>query len=400
MEKILGYTVPKRLYLITEFYDGAQNTTGYLLGKLYRFLDHQEDLDVTLVTKEDPDITCQPNAIYIKGPKINKKSLINRAYYELLISLKFFANSANKVKSTDIVFTGTTPILLLIPISILKKLIGFKWVLLVHDVFPENLVPAKILTKDNLVYKLLKTVFDSIYASADSIIVIGADMKQLVREKAKSNNIFVVPNWINETDITVEPKSENIILRELNWDNDKVTFQFFGNIGRVQGISNIFKAIQLMKNSDRAQFLFMGEGAYVEDLKKLINDSNNKNIIYYGAIPQQKKSMGLNACDISIVTLSEGMLGLGVPSKAYYSMAANKPIFAIMDKRSETYQMVEQNNIGWVVEPYNIGEVAKKLDEATAAVKTQKINSPREVLVSKYSEKIAMGKIMQIIKSL
>lgn len=392
--------MPKRLYLITEFYDGAQNTTGYLLGKLYRFLDHQEDLDVTLITKEDPDITCQPNAIYIKGPKINKKSLINRAYYELLISLKFFANSANKVKSTDIVFTGTTPILLLIPISILKKLIGFKWVLLVHDVFPENLVPAKILTKDNLVYKLLKTVFDSIYASADSIIVIGADMKQLVREKAKSNNIFVVPNWIDETDITVEPKSENIILRELNWDNDKVTFQFFGNIGRVQGISNIFKAIELMKNSDRAQFLFMGEGAYTDELKKLIDNSNNKNIIYYGAVPQQKKSMGLNACDISIVTLAEGMLGLGVPSKTYYSMAANKPIFVIMDKRSETYQMVEQNNIGWVVEPYNIGEVAKKLDEAVATVETQKINSPREVLVNKYSEKIAMGKIMQIIKSL
>lgn len=400
MEKILGYPVSKRLYLITEFYDGAQNTTGYLLGKLYRFLDQQEDLDVTLITKKDPTITFQPNAIYIKGPKINKKSLINRAYYELLISLKFFANSATKLKSTDIVFTGTTPILLLIPISILKKLIGFKWVLLVHDVFPENLVPAKILTKDNLVYKLLKIFFDSIYASTDSIIVIGKDMKQLVREKSKSNNIFVVPNWIDETDIGVEPKSENIILRELNWDNDKVTFQFFGNIGRVQGISNIFKAIELMKNSDRAQFLFMGEGAYVEELKKLIDNSNNKNIIYYGAVPQQKKSMGLNACDISIVTLAEGMLGLGVPSKAYYSMAANKPIFAIMDKRSETYQMVEQNNIGWVVEPYNIGEVAKKLDEAIAAVETQKINSPREVLVNKYSEKIAMGKIMQIIKSL
>ncbi|WP_296404585.1 glycosyltransferase family 4 protein [Psychrobacter sp.] len=388
----------RKLFLITEFYDSAQNTTGYLLGKLYKCFDNQEDLDVTLITKKDPDIANQPDAIYVKGLKINKKRLINRAYYELLIGLKFFVNSANKVKSKDIVFTGTTPILLLIPISVLKKLIGFRWILLVHDVFPENLVPAKVLTMDNLVYKLLKKVFDGIYASADSIIVIGVDMKQLIHKKTKSKNIFVVPNWIDEADISVESKSDNAILRELNWNNGKVTFQFFGNIGRVQGISNLIKAIELMSNSDRAQFLFIGDGAYSDELKQLI--AGYENIIYYGAVPQIDKSIGLNACDISIVTLAEGMLGLGVPSKAYYSMAANKPIFAIMDKRSETYQMVQQNNIGWVVEPYNIEEVAKKLDEAVETIHTKVLNSPRKTLINKYSEKIAMGKILDVIKLL
>jgi glycosyltransferase involved in cell wall biosynthesis len=399
LEEILGYIVPRRLFLITESYDEAQNTTGYLLGKLYKFLDHQDDFEVTLITKKDPDIAYQPNAIYINGTKTNKKSLISRAFYELIMGFKFFIKSMNKVKGEDIVFTGTTPILLLVSICLLKRLIGFKWVLLVHDVFPENLVPAKVLKKNNFFYKLLKNIFDYIYASADSIIVIGIDMKELVHEKTNSDNIFVVPNWINENDITVQPKSENAILKELNWDNNKVTFQFFGNIGRVQGISNLFKAIALMKNHDKAQFLFLGDGAYLDNLKKLIDSSNNKNIIYYGSVPQQEKSTGLNACDISIVTLAEGMLGLGVPSKSYYSMAANKPIFAIMDKSSETYQMVEQNNIGWAVEPYDISEVARKLDEAVASIETKEINSPRQVLINKFSEKIAMSKILQIIKS-
>lgn len=391
----------KKLFLITEFYDGSQNTTGYLLGKLHKFLNNQQDLDVTLITKKDESIAFQPEAIYVSGPKVNKKNLFKRAYYELLITLKFFIRSSTKIEKDDIVFTGTTPILLLLPTFILKKLIGFKWVLLVHDVFPENLIPAKLLKKDSLAYKTLKYVFDHVYASADKVIVIGVDMKHLIHSKTKNNNIYIVPNWINENDITLGSKSDNKVLKDLGWENNnRTTFQFFGNIGRVQGISNLFKAIQQMNNLDKAQFIFIGDGAYSDELKQHINDSGKENIVYYGPIPQQHKSIGLNACDISIVTLADGMLGLGVPSKAYYSMAADKPIFAIMDKKSETYQMVEQNNIGWVVEPYNIGEVAKKLDEATAAVKTQKINSPREVLVSKYSEKIAMGKIMQIIKSL
>lgn len=390
----------RKLFLITEFYDGTQNTTGYLLGKLHKFLNKQKDLNVTLITKKDESIAFQPEAIYVNGPKVNKKNLFERAYYELLITLKFFIRSSTKIKKNDIVFTGTTPILLLLPTFILKKLIGFKWVLLVHDVFPENLIPAKVLKKDSLAYKALKYVFDHVYASADKVIVIGVDMKQLIHSKTKNNNIYIVPNWIDEDDITLESKSDNKILNELGWEsNDRTTFQFFGNIGRVQGISNLLQAIQQMNNLDKAQFIFIGDGAYSDELKQHINDSGNENIVYYGPIPQQYKSIGLNACDISIVTLAEGMLGLGVPSKAYYSMAADKPIFAIMDNNSETYQMVEQNNIGWVVEPYHINEVAAKLDEAVSSIHTKKINSPRQVLVDKYSEKIAMAKILNIINS-
>lgn len=390
----------KKIYLITEFYDGAQNTTGYLLGKLYKFLDTQEDLDVTLITKEDHSISYQPKAVYVTGPKINKKSLINRAYYELLIGFKFFKSSSIKIKKNDIVFTGTTPILLLLPIHILKRLIGFKWVLLVHDVFPENLIPAQILNKNSLIYKLLKSIFDHIYASADRIIVIGSDMKQLIHEKTGSDNIFVIPNWIDENDIHLQSKTDNDILKSLGWDNAKTTFQFFGNIGRVQGIANLLQAISLMKNKDKAQFIFIGDGAYADEFKASLKQNKENNIVYYGPIPQQEKSIGLNACDISIVTLAEGMLGLGVPSKAYYSMAANKPIFAIMDRRSEIYQMVEGNKIGWVVEPYNIQQVANKLDEAVESANAEQFNSPRQILIDKFSEKIAMRSILKVINSL
>lgn len=401
MEKVLGVVVTKKLFLITEFYDPSQNTTGYLFGKLYNFLNNQDDIDLTLVTKKDDRLPNQPKALYVKGIKFDKKSLVSRASYELFMGLSFFKNCAQYIKKDDIVFTGTTPILLLIIIHILKKTIDFKWVLLVHDVFPENLVAAKIIKQDNFGYKLLKRVFDNVYASADDIIVIGRDMKKLVYDKTKHNNIAVIPSWIDEKDITLQSKSDNFILTELGWKGDKkVVFQFFGNLGRVQGISNLMKAIQLMKRAKDAQFIFIGDGVYVDELKSLINESNNENIIYYGSVSQESKSVGLNACDISIVTLADGMLGLGVPSKAYYSMAADKLIFTIMDKNSETYQMVQENNIGWVVESNSIKEIAEMLDKAVHDIYIKEFNSPRKVLIDKFSSEVAMNKILDIIRTL
>lgn len=401
MEEVLGVVVTKKLFLITEFYDPSQNTTGYLFGKLYKFLNNQDDIDLRLVTKKDDRLPNQPKALYVKGIKFDKKSLVSRASYELFMGLSFFKNCAQYIKKDDIVFTGTTPILLLIIIHILKKIIDFKWVLLVHDVFPENLVAAKIIKQDNFGYKLLKRVFDNVYASADDIIVIGRDMKNLVYDKTKHNNIAVIPSWIDEKDITLQSKSDNSILTELGWKgNKKVVFQFFGNLGRVQGISNLMKAIQLMKRAKDAQFIFIGDGVYVDELKSLINESNNENIIYYGSVSQENKSVGLNACDISIVTLADGMLGLGVPSKAYYSMAADKLIFTIMDKNSETYQMVQENNIGWVVESNNIKEIAEMLDKAVHDIYIKEFNSPRKVLIDKFSSEVAMNKILDIVRTL
>ncbi|RJO19885.1 glycosyltransferase, partial [Acinetobacter baumannii] len=145
----------------------------------------------------------------------------------------------------------------------------------------------------------------------------------------QSNNITVVQNWIDSSDIGTEPKTNNRILQELNWlDSETTIFQFFGNIGRVQGVENILHAIQKMKYAHLAKFIFIGDGAYVARLKEQIQSLGSQNILYYGSLDQKEKTTGLNACDVALITLADGMLGLGVPSKSYFSMAADKPLLA------------------------------------------------------------------------
>lgn len=388
----------KKVYLITEYYHQNQNTTGYLLGKLYETFNEQSDIDLTLIAKKDPNCPEYSNAHYINAKEPDKRSLIKRFLYELVISIKFLIKTLRVVEKGSIVFTGTTPIFLLFVLYFVKKFLNFKWVLLVHDVFPENLVPAKILKEKNFIYKTAKWLFDKIYASADEVIVIGRDMKELIFQKTNKDNITIVQNWIDPLDVGIELKQNNQILEELNWNKDDTTvFQFFGNIGRMQGVGIILNAIKKMENLHLAKFIFIGNGAYVSELKDQIQAIGSESVCYYGSLNQQEKTKGLNACDIALVTLAEGMLGLGVPSKSYFSMAANKPIIAIMDQESEVADMVRTHKIGWVASPDDENNLAYILDQIVLSRHELELNSSRAILEQYYSEQVAMDKILKII---
>ena len=392
----------KNVIIITDFYHSQQNTTGYMLEKVYKSLENSDDFNAKLITRFEQGIPNFPNTIFIKAPKLDKKNLLKRVVYDSVVTFKFTSKILKNIKKQDIVFTTTTPVFLIVSVAFLRKIIGFKWILLVHDIFPENLVVTKTINEDSLFYRLLTQLFNHVYQSADNLIAIGSDMQHLMINKTKKSNVTIVQNWIDEADIKLESKKENKILNKLGWNNDThVIFQFFGNIGRVQGLDVLLESIKKVKNLDAAKFLFIGDGAYVEELKLQIEEINHPNVIYYGKVSPEEKSSGLSACDIAFVTLAEGMKGLGVPSKTYYSMAANKYIFAIMDNDTEVANMVNQHNIGWTCSSNDSDVIANKIDAVIKNWENLKFNvQPREILKKYYSESIAMEKILQIIKSI
>lgn len=387
----------KKIFLISEYILPTQNTTGYLFHKLHKNLKQQYGDNLKILVKEDPVYKIE-DAILVADVNLNKKKLIQRLFFEFVISLKFFIKILKHIGKGDVVFTGTTPIFLLPVIYIAKKIKKFKWVLLVHDVFPENLVVAKILKSNNFFYKILKFLFDKFYAEADKCIVIGKDMKDLIDGKVSISNSTIIQSWIDHHDIEVQEKNKNNILNTLGWQREQPIFYFFGNIGRVQGIKNIMQALEIIPAGQRPKVLFIGSGAYENELRNQIDCLNDKNIQYIGSLDPSKKSDGLNAGDIAIVTLAEGMYGLGVPSKAYYSMAADKPILAIMEEKTEIVEMIDQHSIGWNVSAGNPIALAQLFLDISQNFNTQNFDSSRKVLIENYSEQIAMKKIISLIE--
>lgn len=390
-----------KVFVLSEYTSETQNSTGYYWSKIIKGIDESGIETIAIYPLE------KGKKKNFEGSLINektfsawnykKKIIFFRAVWQGYLTLKFAIKALLLPGSGDIVFCGTNPIALLLILPLAKRLKKFKWIILVHDVYPDNLVAAGILKRKGLFFKFLSYIFSRAYSSADQLIVIGRDMKKVMKTKVMDHEkIVYISNWANAEELVPIPRKDVEILQGKGLEG-KTVFQFFGNIGRVQGIENILSAIHLTKN-ESAAFIFIGGGVLISKVKDFIDSNPEKKILYIGSIPLERKNIGLSACDVALVTLEKGMLGLGVPSKSYFTMAANKPILAVMEEEAEISQVVRKHGIGWTCEPGKPRELALLFDSiCEEGIDNIKV-SPRRVLEENFSERIAMASIIKLIK--
>ena len=80
------------------------------------------------------------------------------------------------------------------------------------------------------------------------------------------------------------------------------------------------------------------------------------------------KDQGSEVCgDISLVTLSEKMYGLAVPSKFYFSLAYRMPVLSLMSKESEVSCLLQENNFGWTFSLEEKNELVNFLENLSKA---------------------------------
>lgn len=279
-------------------------------------------------------------------PRLNKNKIYQRILRLLLLTLKMTWTVILKVKKGDNIFLTTNPTFLVIPISFLKKIKGYTVEILVHDIFPENLVPAGLIRKNGFKYRVLSKVYNASYQNIDRVIVLGEDMRQLMLNKInhKKSKIEIIPNW---ADSDIQQIKNMNISDYLGFDTtDKIVFGFAGNLGRLQGILELIDLFILAKNKNII-LVIIGDGALRSMIQEKIITEKLRNIYYLGPKPRNEQNLFLNACHIGVVTLICGMKGLGVPSKTYNLMAAGKPLFYIGDDGSEVDNYVNNYECGW-----------------------------------------------------
>lgn len=289
---------------------------------------------------------------------------------------------------------------MLLMVSLIKKIKKIEWILLVHDVYPEAIFAAGITKKKGVEYFAIEKIFSHCYRSADKLIAIGCDMKDIIITKkgVPEKRVKIIQNWASDENIKPIQREKNEINKELKIQDDDFVFVFFGNMGRLQGIPNLLASAREI-TIPAIKILFIGSGYFHEQIKNAAENSENKNIMFYGEISSDKKNIGLTAGDVAIVSLEKNMYGLGVPSKTYFSMLADKPILAVMDKGTEVESMIAKHNIGWNCPPGNPKELALLMEQIylTRNDWRNKIK-PRKILDEFYSEEIALNKIFAFFK--
>nr|WP_306287549.1 glycosyltransferase family 4 protein [Pseudoalteromonas sp. WY3] len=380
--------IRKRIFIATEYISLNHNSTAFYWAKIALYLNKHYELTVICPQNSYTESffhESKLNVCYINDLALDKNKLVSRVFGQLRYAWSFNRYILKLTTKNDIVFTGTNPIISMFFTALLKKAKAFKWMMLCHDIFPDNLIPAGIMT-NGIKYKVLKKVFSLLYKSPDTVIPIGRDMALKLQEKGVLNEkLHVISNWADHQNISLVPKVENPIIKELGWQNN-IVFCFFGNHGRVQGLSNLLRAIPIVK-SDNARFLFIGGGADEQTVIDFVALPENNNSFYFGELPLLENNIGLNCGDVALVPLSEGMYGLGVPSKAYFSMAADKPILLIADEGCELDLLIKEYNLGWFCKGGDTQKLASTIDEICKTWGTVgELIQPREVLIKNFCE--------------
>ena len=245
----------------------------------------------------------------------------------------------------------------MVPAVILRQFYKKPVTLWVQDIWPDT-VYAYGFKKTKISQFLLDVFVKYIYRNSSNFAITSKGFENKILSYAdNSKEILYAPNWADYL---------NINLQKISLSNSKkIQFTFAGNVGSVQNIDNIILAFGQLnyEYTNKVQLNIIGDGSYLEKIKKIVKVNNLKNIIFWGIKPRSEIYKYLEASDFLIVSLiNREIFSLTVPAKTQTYVAAGKPIIAIIN--GEAADLIKQNNLGLVCPPDDIEIIKATFIEA------------------------------------
>ena len=318
-----------RLWVLSEVFYPEETGTAYYITKIAEHLAETRDVAVLCVQPSYSRAGDRAPArekhkgveIYRCGAILpRRKTIAARLLKMTSITLSLALNALFRVSRGDSILVVTNPPTLPVIAALISLVLRVPYILVVHDVYPDIMAACGLTTTRSLMYKLMQRVSRFVLRRASGEVHPGR-------------------------------KEENALLGQLGLSG-KMVVLYAGNMGDPHGIDTLAAAARVLAEDEEVHFLFIGSGPKRRIIEELV-ESGVGNVTILAPRPRVEQEDFLNACDVSILSLVSGMLGLAVPSRTYNIMAAGKPVIALVPQASETANVVREEGIGWVVEPGN-----------------------------------------------
>ena len=335
----------------------------------------------------------------INGVKVHRVDIVAREQKKssrIKNYLSFWKNSKKWVRKTkekfDIVYSmSLSPVTILSAGNLYKKKHHVKHIVHCVDLWPESVLVTNAVKKNSLTYKILYAWSKKLYKQADEILIGSPTFKEYFEKvlKLPVDNIHYVaqPSLVEVNDGLRKPLGPGFHIL------------YCGNLGLIQEIELIPKAMKLVKNKN-VIFHVIGMGPKTDELKKLVNEYKLRGrIIYHGPLPAKKAAPYFKACDLSYVSLKdEGYVGKTIPNKIMMSMAFGKPILGVVGGDSK--ELIIESKCGLASEA-NPDAIAKCIDKF-ANMDEEKIkemgNNAKKYYFDHFSIKQTTLKISNLLK--
>lgn len=279
------------------------------------------------------------------------RNFVARAFRYGLNTVSIY-RAAKKTKSDVYLVSSTPPFLGIAGVFLAKKT---PVVYNLQDIFPDSLINAGKATENSFIVRVSRKIEKIFYKKQTHILTISRDFKRLILDRETAENkISIVYNWIDEKQIVDIPRESNILFDRYGISRDKFYVTHCGNIGHSQNLEMVIDiAKELSSVIPELSFVFIGDGAWKNNIEKYIKEVSTDNVILLPFQPYEDISHVMSLGDVSLVCSKANVSTSCFPSKTWSIMSAARPVLCSFDKDSELCEIINVADCGICVQPDN-----------------------------------------------
>lgn len=318
----------------------------------------------------------------------------------------FFVRTAlhllRHANSRELVLLTTAPPFLPLLGYLLSRVCKIRYVCLLYDLYPDIAIELDVIGRKHWIGKLWDHFNRLTWKQAAAIIVLSETMKDRIvaKQSGLEDKIVVIPNWVDADQIVPMRKQDNWFAHEHGLV-EPFTVMYSGNMGRCHDMDTLFNAIILLQHTP-IRFVFIGSGDKRKQFQQRAAELGLTNCLFLPYQPRENLPFSLTACDVSIVSISEGMEGLVAPSKLYSALASGRPIVSICPENSYLNDVFAHANCGVTVRNGDSQRLASYLHQLSQNPRlTRELGqSGREYCRQNYTSAKIAGDYLKLFQSL
>lgn len=390
------------LWIVSELYAPELTSTGYFITEIaerlaargvpVRAVCSQPTYAAHGTSAPRRELRGGVDVTRTRGPSLAKDRVAGKVANMLAFCAGEWRALWRDVGPGDVILAVTNPPLAPYVAARAARRRGARFVLLVHDMFPETLAVTGFIPSTSAVFRTLDAASRRLLGAADLVIAIGRDMQRRLLAKG-ARNVAMIPNWADLKEVVpVAPPPLG--------PGEPFIVQYAGNLGRTHDLGLLLDAAAATAGIARWDFIGSGAQRPAVDAGVTARGLHNVNVADYR--PRAERSASLGACHAAVVAFRAGMAGISVPSRMYNVMASARPVLAVCDPDSELAMVVTEHGVGWVVSPGDRDGLAAAVREAATAPDSCRAMGARAraVVERLYARDVVLDQYADAIQSL
>ncbi len=266
-----------------------------------------------------------------------------------------------RVSRPDVVVATSPQLLCAAAGWFLARTLRTPFVFEVRDLWPESILAVEALQESALI-RAMKRLARFLYRHCDRIVTVGEGYRRGIHNRygIPEQTIDVVRNGI-DTSLFVPGPRDNEIRKQYGW-NGRFVIMYVGTHGMAHGLHQVLQAANELRGDTDKVFVFVGEGAEKDNLKRQAARWQLPNVHFIDQQPKNRIPLFYAACDLGLVTLRDAPLFQEVlPSKIFEYCGMERAI--LLNVAGEARRVVEAAGAGVYVPSGDVPAMVQAIRE-------------------------------------